>query len=264
MCLQVYIKEHTGYTVQYIPDAKAFTDGPQSLTVLMKQRRRWMNGALFGTASVVGNLNKMVSCGRNDHPWYRQTLMILYMIYLTTLYLLQFITVGAMFVTVVVFLDQFFKVLFVEQSKSEFMVNLYNSRILQKILFSVYLGMVFLSTFVSISLPIDRAMSYFRIVSIFMGILMITSIVGITYFLSQRGFYPHVSECVVVQKGQPCEWQDQPETYFSLLTLAGVIMLSIYLMPILMRPLDFLANFKNYTLGFLSYMVMMPVFTNVF
>jgi len=36
MCLQVYIKNHEGYTVQYIPDAKAFTDGPTSLTVLMK------------------------------------------------------------------------------------------------------------------------------------------------------------------------------------------------------------------------------------
>ena len=28
MCLQMYIKRDTGYTVQYIPDAKAFTDAP--------------------------------------------------------------------------------------------------------------------------------------------------------------------------------------------------------------------------------------------
>ena len=27
---------------------------------------------------------------------------------------------------------------------------------------------------------------------------------------------------------------------------------------------DFLQNFKSYTMGFLSYMVMMPVFTNIF
>ena len=55
----------------------------------------------------------------------------------------------------------------------------------------------------------------------------------------------------------------QPYTFFSLLTLAGIIMLSIYCMPIIMRPLDFLTNFKNYTAGFISYMLMMPVFTNV-
>ena len=111
MCLQVYIKKETGYTVQYIPDAKAFTDGPQSLTVLMKQRRRWMNGALFGTYKVILNFFAMVSCGRNDHPWWRQLLMLLFMLYLTTLYLLQFLTVGAMFVTIIIFLDQLLQLL---------------------------------------------------------------------------------------------------------------------------------------------------------
>ena len=105
MCLQVYIKERTGYTVTYIPDAKAFTDAPPSMTVLMKQRRRWMNGALFGTASVIANFTKMISCGRNDHPCYRQALMILFMIYMMTLYLLQFFTMGAMFATILIFYD---------------------------------------------------------------------------------------------------------------------------------------------------------------
>ena len=105
MCLQVYIKEHTGYTVRYIPDAKAFTDAPTSLTVLLKQRRRWMNGALFGTAKVIKNFPHMISCGRNNHPWYRQMLMIFFMIYLVTLYLLQFLTVGALFATIMIFYD---------------------------------------------------------------------------------------------------------------------------------------------------------------
>lgn len=31
-----------------------------------------------------------------------------------------------------------------------------------------------------------------------------------------------------------------------------------------MRPLDFFANFKNYMFGFFAYMLMMPIFTNVF
>ena len=36
MCLQVYIKKNDGYTVTYIPDAKAFTDAPPNLMILMK------------------------------------------------------------------------------------------------------------------------------------------------------------------------------------------------------------------------------------
>jgi chitin synthase len=36
MCLQIYIKQFKGYKVEYVPDAKALTDGPRSLTVLIK------------------------------------------------------------------------------------------------------------------------------------------------------------------------------------------------------------------------------------
>jgi len=41
-------------------------------------------------------------------------------------------------------------------------------------------------------------------------------------------------------------------------------MLSIYVLPMVMRPLDFLSNISKYVIGFLSYMIMMAVFTNVF
>ena len=43
-----------------------------------------------GSSSTPGiyNVAAMVSCGRNDHPCYRQLLMLLFMIYLITLYLL--------------------------------------------------------------------------------------------------------------------------------------------------------------------------------
>lgn len=184
MCLQVYIKEHTGYTVTYIPDAKAFTDGPKNLVTLMKQRRRWNNGALFGTYKVLRNAAKMCSCGRNDHPCYRQLMMILFILYLLTLYLLQFLTVGAFFVTIIIFYDQLFKVILVNTSNNVTLQNIYYDGILKKILFGTYLCVIFITVFASISLPIDRAMKYFNVVSIILGIFMVSSIVGISYFLA--------------------------------------------------------------------------------
>lgn len=71
MCLQIYIKKKSAFYLTYIPDAKALTDAPDSLAVLIKQRRRWMNGSLFGTMKVIGNFSSIVSCGRTKHPWYR-------------------------------------------------------------------------------------------------------------------------------------------------------------------------------------------------
>jgi len=41
-------------------------------------------------------------------------------------------------------------------------------------------------------------------------------------------------------------------------------MLSVYFLPCIMRPLDYLANIRHYTCGFVSYILMMPVFTNTF
>ena len=43
--------------------------------------------------------------------------MILFMFYMTTLYLLQFMTLGSMFVTIIVFFEEFFQVLIVELGK---------------------------------------------------------------------------------------------------------------------------------------------------
>jgi len=88
------------------------------------------------------------------------------------------------------------------------MIDLYNSNILQKFLPAFYLGMIFLTTFVSISLPIDRAMGYFRFVSVFICVLMIGLIVGVSSFMAKRGFYPHVSMCIDVEEGKPCKWVD--------------------------------------------------------
>ena len=66
LCLQLYIKQETGYLVQYIPDAKAFCDVPVTLAMLIKQRRRWINGTFFCTLRVLTNVASMVSCRRND------------------------------------------------------------------------------------------------------------------------------------------------------------------------------------------------------
>ena len=81
--------------------------------------------------------------------------MLMFMIYLITLYLLQFLTVGAMFVTIMIFFDQFFKAL---SADSSVLADIYENGILKKLFFALYLAMIFLSTFVSIALPIDRAM----------------------------------------------------------------------------------------------------------
>jgi cellulose synthase/poly-beta-1,6-N-acetylglucosamine synthase-like glycosyltransferase len=98
--------------VEFVPDAKALTDAPPNLTLLLKQRRRWMNGALFGTFKVQQNFFRMISC-MNRQPCLRQLMMCMFMIYLIASFMLQFVTIGVTFSSIVIFLvyviNTFFK-----------------------------------------------------------------------------------------------------------------------------------------------------------
>jgi cellulose synthase/poly-beta-1,6-N-acetylglucosamine synthase-like glycosyltransferase len=48
-----------------------------------------------------------------------------------------------------------------------------------------------------------------------------------------------------------------------LLSVGGVIILSIYLIPFILRPLDFLKNMRLYFQGFIAYFLMLPVYLNI-
>ena len=110
MCLQIYIKTNEKYNLSYVPDAKAFTDAPSSTLVLMKQRRRWMNGAMFGTKKVISNCVNMISCKRTHHGACRKCMMTVFMIYTIALFTLQWFLVGAMFSAIYAFFSETFKV----------------------------------------------------------------------------------------------------------------------------------------------------------
>ena len=171
-----------------MPDAKAITDAPDSLTVLMKQRRRWMNGALFGTSKVISNIGAMVSFGRNDHPWYRTIMMYIFMAYLLSIYLLNFLIIGITFSSIVLFLDYLIKTVFLT-TNSPFFQSLAKGNLISEILFGAYLFLVLISIFVSVTLPIERAMPYFRVVALSFSILMTITMAGLIFFLSKQGFY---------------------------------------------------------------------------
>jgi chitin synthase len=103
MCLQIYIKEKSGYYLTYIPDAKAFTDAPDNLTILIKQRRRWMNGALFAAFRVIRNTYEMIGCQRTTHGFISQCGIAFYMFYFITMQFMSFFMVGSFYVSIKLF-----------------------------------------------------------------------------------------------------------------------------------------------------------------
>ena len=158
----------------------------------MKQRRRWMNGKLFCTFMVIINFCNMVSCRRNDHPWYRQLLMVLFMLYYCTLYLLQFLTLSLMFVTLKIFFDNLIQRILVSHDDNKVLMSLESISLLKRLFFTLYFGMIVSALILSVSLPIDRSIGQIRALSILMSVLMLMALLGISYALAVRGFFPPV------------------------------------------------------------------------
>lgn len=125
--------------------------------------------------------------------------------------------------------------------------------------------MLTLTVLISLATPIEKAMLYFYIIVIIFSVLTIASIVGITTFLIGTGFNPEPQYYDPNKQPpwQPLDKKYCPQSQFSIMTLAGVIMLSIYLIPFILRPLDFLANIKSYVVGMISYFAILPLFINI-
>lgn len=62
MCFEICNRSDRNYYLTYVPDAPAYTDAPNSLIGLMKQRRRWNNGSLFGSFHFIQNIYRHIAC----------------------------------------------------------------------------------------------------------------------------------------------------------------------------------------------------------
>jgi len=113
---------------------------------------------------------------------------------------------------------------------------------------------------ISLAMPLDRARPCFMIIVTIFGCMSVIAFVGIWSYLITSGPFPEH----MILADDHYTWLPQGDYHFSYLFLAGVIMMSIYFVPIVFRPIDFLENFSSYLIGLLAYLTMIPLFANVF
>lgn len=185
-----------------------------------------MNGALFGTTKVLANFCRLLGCG-TTHPWYKNLLIFVFLPYLLAIYLLNYFLVSSLFVTISVFFGE--SLIILTHSTAAEIKPYYLAFVWS------YAMMLLLTIFVSLSLPIDRAMTYLKVISFFLCTLFIASITGICYYMSVEGFY--TQEYVYSKHGNA--WIATGNVYLNWLVVAGTIVFLLYLIPFLYRPVDF-------------------------
>jgi chitin synthase len=118
--------------------------------------------------------------------------------------------------------------------------------------------LIIIAVIISLSTTVDKGISIFVFLMAIFGILLIFTMTGIMFYLARTGFNPEVEVY-----NEATGWKKTGEHNFSFLVFSGTIMCLVFVIPMILRPLDFLSNMRNYLMGLLSYLFMMPTFINI-
>ena len=123
---------------------------------------------------------------------------------------------------------------------------------------------------ISLAGPLEKAMLYFKFTSFLFMLMTIGTIMGMTGFMLESGLYPQERKCEYEPSDPkhllPCKFKvvkklnGDPVTHFSILIASGWVMLTVFFLPMILRPKDFLAHFKGYIFGWMTYMFLLPTF----
>ncbi len=114
---------------------------------------------------------------------------------------------------------------------------------------------------ISLTTTVDRGIGIFVFLMVLFGTLLLLTMAGIIMYLIKTGLYPEVEHYDPEHNPWPY-WKGTGEHKFSVMVLSGIIMCLVFNIPAILRPLDYLSNWRNYTLGLWSYLFMMPTFIN--
>ena len=187
MCLEIMIKREQKYYLKYLPDAVAVTDVPNNLGVLIKQRRRWLNGSLFGTLYVIENSCNIVCCCRAKHNVCQKTGLFLFLIYYLLTFIFFIFSLGWMYCLLNVFLEtQVNHAL--SSSSIEFFQQLGYYKILSQIFEYGFIFIILMTIIVSLTAPVERSLCLFRFLMIFFGFVVNIIFVSVAYSIFNKGF----------------------------------------------------------------------------
>jgi len=116
----------------------------------------------------------------------------------------------------------------------------------------VYGGMLIWIMLLSIGGVLKKSMGYFKFMMFFLTIFTFAGLAGMGFLITEQGWYGNYDKDITKDTGcqifdeKDNEWvrvgkkNDDDRYHFQYTSLFGVIILVVYVVPILLRPIDFL------------------------
>jgi len=237
----VYYQKGAGYRTDYCVGAPAFTDAPNDLESLMKQRRRWSNGFLFGELTTLLNVHNVLGFNGQTHSIVQRLKMLIYVPILVVNKAMGWIN-PAIMLTQMKYMCVYaaqgycdtpaFKA--AHPDAWRFFTNDPASMGFQS---AVNLSLLFLMTLAvlaSIGAQIKDSMGYFKVVLGALQVYTLFSQVGTFAMIRHFGLRDASGE-------------------INVLLVNAALMWAVLFCPFFFKPLDFLANPMKYTVGLVCY-----------
>eukprot|EP00475_Leptophrys_vorax_P036489 TRINITY_DN6177_c0_g2_i1.p1 TRINITY_DN6177_c0_g2~~TRINITY_DN6177_c0_g2_i1.p1 ORF type:complete len:728 (+),score=176.49 TRINITY_DN6177_c0_g2_i1:101-2284(+) len=97
LCYELVAKRGCNYILHFVREAVATTDVPSNLPLLIKQRRRWLNGSLFALIYALLGWKKLMQ--HSSHSLKRKFMLSLQYLYFAVMVLLQWTAVANYYMT---------------------------------------------------------------------------------------------------------------------------------------------------------------------
>lgn len=94
LCFELVSKRNCHWILQYVKSATGETDVPDTMSELILQRRRWLNGSFFAAVYAIAHFYQMF---RSDHSFLRKIMFMLEFLYQTINMIFAWFAIGNFF-----------------------------------------------------------------------------------------------------------------------------------------------------------------------
>lgn len=103
LCFALVAMENKNWLLRYVKDSVATTDVPTSLVDLIKQRRRWLNGALFAMLYALGRFKLIWT--QSSHSFFRKVALSFQFLYFLVNTVMSWFLIGSFYITFLLILN---------------------------------------------------------------------------------------------------------------------------------------------------------------
>lgn len=173
MWLQLITKQNENFILKYMHGCRAITDAPQNLSRLIKQRRRWNNGAMFVAFQVVFS---MCNIWARKHSFFRNIVFSFLYIFMILQLIISYFMVGIYYTA--------FRILLRSMFESD---NCISVTQVSGIIENLYMLLIFFILILSAWIRIDWAEWAFKMFSVIIAIMSLFMFASSVFYILRGG-----------------------------------------------------------------------------